>query len=187
MFNFLSPRKITDMNKTVYAFFKFYKNAEVSEVTNFCRVLATYRIFCFNSFPWIFLKLLDTKAHIALLAVESKDNGFNLITYMQEILCRTKVLAPRHFRNMDKSFYTWLNFNECAVVSDNDNLTVDMVTNLKICVKSIPWMWSKLFQAKSNTLFLIIKIKNNDIDLLIKFNHLMRITYTPQRKICNMN
>ena len=59
------------MNESVNAFLKFNEYTEVGEVANLSGVLASNRILHFDSLPWIFLKLLDTKAHLALLAVES--------------------------------------------------------------------------------------------------------------------
>ena len=45
---------------------------------------------------------------------------------------------------MDKTLYTWLDLYECAIVSDEDNLTLDLVTNLEVSVKSIPRVLSEL-------------------------------------------
>ena len=59
--NLLGPREVADVDKTVNTFFKFYKHTEVGEVANLSRVLAAHRILGFDSFPWIFLELLDTK------------------------------------------------------------------------------------------------------------------------------
>ena len=53
---------------------------------------------------------------------------------------------------MDKSLNTWLNLNECTVVSDENDFTFNLVTNLKVWIKSIPRMYGKLFQAKSDSL-----------------------------------
>ena len=78
---------------------------------------------------------------------------------------------------MDKTFYTWSNLDECTVVSHNDNLTLNLVTNLEVSVKSIPWMWGELLQAESNALLLLIEVEDNDVKLLIQLNNLLRIAY----------
>ena len=44
---------------------------EVSEVTNFCSVLAADRILLFDSFPRIRLQLFDTQRHLTLFTVQS--------------------------------------------------------------------------------------------------------------------
>ena len=74
------------MDKTVYAFFEFYEYAEVGEVTHFCSVFRTNRIFLFDVAPWVIFELLDAKRHLAFVAVESKDNSFNFVANFQEFL-----------------------------------------------------------------------------------------------------
>ena len=49
-------------------------------------MLAANGVFAFDGFPWIFLELLDSEAHLTLLAVECEDDGFNLIAYVHELL-----------------------------------------------------------------------------------------------------
>ena len=80
------------MDQTVYAFFDFNEYTEVSEVAYFSSVLRTYRIFFFDSFPWVSLQLFDTQRHLAFVAVQSQDNSFYFVTYFHEVLCRTQVL-----------------------------------------------------------------------------------------------
>ena len=88
---------------------------------------------------------------------------------------------------MYKTFYTWLNLNECAVVSDKDDLTLNLVTNLEIRVEVIPWMWGKLLETESDTLLLLIEVKNNDLDLLVKSDNLFRVIDTAPREIGDMD
>ena len=53
---------------------------------------------------------------------------------------------------MDKSLNTWLNLNECTVVSDENNFTLNLVANFEVWIESVPRMNSKLFQAESDSL-----------------------------------
>ena len=87
---------------------------------------------------------------------------------------------------MDKTFYARCYFYECTVVSDNDNLTLDAVTNLDVWIECIPWMWGELLETKSDTLLLVIEVENNDLDLLVKFYHLVWIAYAAPREVCDM-
>lgn len=82
---------------------------------------------------------------------------------------------------MDKSLYARSNLNECTVVSENDNLTLNVVTHLEVLVKSVPWMWSELLQAESDTLLLVVEVNDNDIDLLIELNNLVWVAYASTR------
>ena len=87
MFYLLRPREVANVDKSVNTFFEFNENTEVSEVANFSSVLRFNRLFHFDSLPWIFLELLDAKRHLTLVAVKCKDDSFNLVTNLQEVLC----------------------------------------------------------------------------------------------------
>ena len=88
---------------------------------------------------------------------------------------------------MDESLYTRLNLNECTVVSDNDYLTLHVVTNLELLIQSIPRMRSELLQTEGNALLLIVEVENNDINLLVELYYLMRIVYATPRKVCDVD
>ena len=92
MFDLLSPRQVRDVDQSVNTFFDFYEYTEVSEVANFSNVLRTYRIFFFDSFPWICFQLFDTQRHLAFFAVQSQDDSFYFVAHFHEVLSRTQVL-----------------------------------------------------------------------------------------------
>ena len=150
-------------------------------------MLATYRVLNLDGLPWVFLQLLDTKAHLTLSAVECQDNSLNLVTYLHEVLSRTQVLAPRHLRYVDKTLYTRSNLYECTVISHNDYLTLNVVTNLQVSIQSIPWVWSQLLQTKSDTLLLLIEVEDNNVDLLVECYNLVWIAYAAPREVCDVN
>ncbi len=85
------------MDEAVNAFLDFNKHAEVCEVANFCSVARADSILLFDVLPRVVLELLDAKAHLAVFAVESEDNCFNLVANLEEVLSAAEVLAPRHF------------------------------------------------------------------------------------------
>src|SRR5574344_518065 len=137
--------------------------------------------------PRVRCKLFESEGHLPVLPIKGKDLSLNFITNFKEFLCAVKPWRPRHFRNMDKTFNTWLNLNECTIIGDKDNFAFNFVTNLKIGIKAIPRMWSKLFKTKSNSLLLLVEIKYDDFDLLIECNDFFRIVDTTPRKIGNMD
>ena len=87
MLNLLCPREVRDVDQTINTFLELYEDTEVSEVANLSCVLAGNRLLSLDSLPWIFLELLDTKAHLALSAVESQDNCLYLVANVEEFLC----------------------------------------------------------------------------------------------------
>ena len=48
-------------------------------------------------------------------------------------------------------------------------------------------MRSQLLQAKSDTFLFVIEVKDNNVELLIQFNHFFRITNAAPRKVCDVD
>ena len=48
-------------------------------------------------------------------------------------------------------------------------------------------MRSELFQAESDTLLLIVEVKDNDVEFLVELNHFFRIADAAPRKVCDVN
>ena len=183
----LSPREVRDVDETVNAFLHLNEYAEVSEVAHLGSVLAANRILLIDLLPWIFSQLLHAERHLALVAVESEDHCLNLVTHLHELLCRVEVCAPRHFRYVDETFYTRCNLDECAVVSHHNHLTLHLVTNLEVRIKSIPWVWSQLLQAKGDALLLVVEVDDHHVELLVELNDFLRIAYAAPREVCDMD
>ena len=88
---------------------------------------------------------------------------------------------------MDQTLNTGLDLNECAVVGDDDNLTLHVVTHLEVRIERIPRMRSELLQAERNALLLLIEVEDNDIDLLVELYNLMRIADAAPREVGDMH
>ena len=168
MFNLLCPGEVRNVDKAVNTFLDFNEYAEVGEVAHFGSVLGVNGIFDFDIFPGIFLELLDTEAHLTLVAVEGEHNGFHFVAYLHEVLCAAQVLAPRHFAYVDQTLYAGSDFNECTVVGHNDNLAVNLVANLDGLGQCIPGMGHKLLQTEGDTLLLVVEVEDNHIELLVE-------------------
>ena len=175
------------MDQAINTLLQFYEDTEVGKVANLSCVLAAYRILHLDGLPWVFLELLDTERHLALGTVECQDDSLYLVAHLHEVLSRTQVLAPRHLRNVDKTLYTRSNLYECTVVGHNDNLTLHVVAHLQVSVESIPWVRSELLQTESDALLLLIEVEDNDIDLLVESNNLVRIAYAAPREVCDVD
>ena len=78
---------------------------------------------------------------------------------------------------MDQTFHTRSYFNECTVVGHYHYVAFNFVTNFEVGIKCIPRMRHELFEAKGDTLLLIVKVKDNDIELLIELYHFFGVAY----------
>ena len=79
---------------------------------------------------------------------------------------------------MDKTLNTWLNLYECAVISDENYLTLNLVTYLEVCIECIPRVLAKLLETKSDSLLRLIEVEDNDVDLLVESNNLLWVVDT---------
>ena len=140
----LVPRQIADVDETFYAVLRLRKHAEVRNVANDCLMNRADRIFLANVLPRVGSELLETERHLPVLAIDGKNLSLNLITYLNEFLCAVKPWRPAHLGNVDESFYAWLNLDECAVVLNEDDFTLNDVANLQVRIQAVPRMWSKL-------------------------------------------
>ena len=88
---------------------------------------------------------------------------------------------------MDKTLYTWLDLYESAIVSDKDNLTLDNIAFLDVGVEVVPRMRGKLLVTKGDSLLLRIELLDNDLDLLVEGNHLLRIVDSAPRQVSDVD
>ena len=84
---------------------------------------------------------------------------------------------------MDKSFYARCNFNECAVVSHNNNFTFNFVANFEVGVQSIPRMGKELLQAESDALLLVVEVEDNNVEFLVELNNFVRVVNSTPREV----
>ena len=76
---------------------------------------------------------------------------------------------------MDETLYAGHNLYECAVVCDENYLTLYLVTNLKVGVKGVPRMSGELLETEGDPLLLLVEVKYNDFDLFVEGNDLFRV------------
>ncbi len=187
VFDLLGPAQVADVDQTVNAFFDLYKDTEVGEVAYLSPVAGANSVLGLYVCPRIVFELLDTQTHLALCAVESKDNGIYLVAYFQEVVSGTEVLAPAHLAYVNETLYAFCDLNECTVVSHYDYLTVYFVAYFQVRIQCIPWMRSQLLQAQSDTFLLLVEVKNNNVDLLVELYELVRVVNATPAEVGDMD
>ncbi len=175
------------MDQTVNAFLDLNKDTEVGEVTNLSPVAGTHSVLGLYVSPRISLELLDTEAHLTLSAVESEDNSIYLVANLQEVVSGTEVLAPAHLRYVNKTLNAFCDLNECSVISHYDYLTVNLVAYFEVRIKRIPRVRSQLLETERDTFLLLIEVEDNDVDLLVELQQLVRVVYAAPAEVGNMN
>ncbi len=85
------------------------------------------------------------------------------------------MLAPAHLADVDKTLYAGLYLYECTVVGHYNHATLDVVANLEVGVEVIPGMRHELLDTEGDTLLLVVEVDDNDLDVLVEFDNLVRI------------
>ena len=174
------------MDEAVNAFFDFNEYTEVCEVAHFGGVFRADGVFLFDILPGILFELFDAEAHLALVAVESEHNGFHFVADFHEVLGAAEVLAPRHFAYVDETFYAGSDFNECTVVSHDDNAAIDFVAHFDVGSESIPGMGLELLETEGDTFLLVVEVEDNHIELLVEADNFFGVVYAAPRKVCDV-
>ena len=177
MFYFLGPGEVGNVDEAVYALFDFNEYSEVGKVAHFGGVLASDGIFDFDILPGILLELLEAEAHLALLAVEGKDDGFHFVADFEEVLSGTQVLRPAHFADVDQALDAGSNLHECAVIGHDDNFSLDLVADFEFGCQGIPGMGHELLETQGDALLLVVEVENNDVELLVKLHNFLGVVY----------
>src|SRR5690606_13401424 len=109
------------------------------------------------------------------------------IANFYEILCRTQVRRPRHFRNVDQSFNAFSHFDKRSVVCNDNHFAFHFVANGKVRIECIPRVSVKLLQTKLDTCFLVVEIEDYNIQFLVQFQNFARVIDARPGKICNVD
>ena len=80
------------MNQALNTLFHLNKDAEVGEVAHLGGVLAANGVLLLDGVPRIVGELLNAKRHLAIVAVQSQDNGLYLVAHLHEVLGGTQAL-----------------------------------------------------------------------------------------------
>ena len=78
---------------------------------------------------------------------------------------------------MDKTLDTRLDLYESTVIGDENDFTLNLVTDLEVRIESIPRMNRKLLETEGDSLLGLIEVEDNDIDLLVEVNNLFSQDY----------
>ncbi len=167
----LQPAKVTDMDHSTDTCSKFNKHTIRSNVLYNTVMTASFRELIFNSIPWIFCQLLDRKTHFPCVFIKRYHSCFVLFTKGKEFFSIDWCVSPSNFTYVNKTFYTRHNLKESTVIFNIYYFTFYRFTFFKCFTQGIPRMRSKLFQTKTDTFFIIIKVKYNYVQLLIKMKH----------------
>ena len=85
------------------------------------------------------------------------------------------MLSPGHFGNVDEAFNARIQFNECTVIGNGYDLTLDDSAFGITFGDILPRMGLKLLHAEGDTFLLVVEVENHDFDFLTKLEHFGRV------------
>ena len=131
----LVPAEVADVDETLNTVLRLGEHTEVGDIADNSLVGGTNGILVADALPRVGGELLQTEGHLPVLAVDGKDLGLDLVADLEELLSGVEPRRPAHLGHMDKTLDTGLDLNESTVVGDQDDLTLDSVTDLDILVE----------------------------------------------------
>ncbi len=171
----LVPAEVADVDETLNTVLRLGEHTEVGDIADNSLVDGTNGILVADALPRVGGELLQTEGHLPVLAVDGKDLGLDLVADLEELLSGVEPRRPAHLGHMDKTLDTGLDLNESTVVGDQDDLTLDSVTDLDILVEVVPRMRGKLLVTESDPLLAGIELLDDDLDLLVEGDDLLGI------------
>ena len=183
----LRPAQVRNVDQTVDALLDLDEHAEVREVAHLGIALRADGILNLDILPRIGRQLLDAQRHFALRTVERQDDGLDLVADLHELLSRTQVLAPRHFRNVNQTLHAGSDLHESTVVGHHDHAAANFVADLQIGIQSLPRMRGELLQTQRDALLLIVEVEDHDTDLLVELDDLLGMVHAAPREVRDVN
>src|SRR6266478_4454188 len=113
------------MHEAIDSVFNFNESPEVSQVphaaVNSCANLIAF----VKCLPGILLYLFHSQTDTTRFRIDTQNLHFNLVAGIDNLTGMLDTLGPAHFGNMDQAFYSILQFDEGAIISNACNTTVD--------------------------------------------------------------
>ena len=104
-----------------------------------------------------------------------ENNSFDFLTDGEDFGRVLDVLGPGHFRNVDETFNTAVEFDECTVISDGNNLTLNDSAFRITFGDILPRMRLKLLHAERDAFLLVVEVEDHDFDFLTELEHFGRV------------
>ena len=168
----LVPAEVADVNETLDTVLEFCEHTEVGDVADNGLMCASDRLLAADVLPGVGGELLDAERHLAGITVDGENLSLYLVADLEELLSIVETGAPGHLGHVYETLDTGLNRDECAVVGQENDLTLDRVTDLEVRIEVVPRMRSELLETESDSLLLLVEVENDNFDLLLDGHHI---------------
>src|SRR5208283_3051707 len=177
---------LADVNHAFNAFGELHEGAELCQVGYRSLDHSAWRKFLGRSCPGIAERLLQAKRDAAFWCVHSKNYCLHRLAGFHYVARSSHPLGPRHFRNVNQTFNTGLDFHERAKVHKPGNGAAHAFARLVFFGNRIPRMWLQLLRADRNTMFVGVDLDNHGVDLLADREHIRGLVNALPGNFANM-
>src|SRR6267378_7041872 len=123
MLHALGPRHVGDMDQSVDARLDLDESTKARKVPNFSVETRADRVLLRQHHPRILLCLLHAERDLLLVRIDLEHDRFDRLTDRHQLRRVTHVARPAHLADVNESFDTRLELDECAVVGDRNHLS----------------------------------------------------------------
>ena len=174
------------MHHSVNVIFKTDEQTKFGNVLNFAfNVRPNWMGFC-KHFPWVALCLFQTQRHATLAAVDFQNHNVNFLRGRHNFSWVYVLLGPRHFRNVNQTFNTSFQFDECAIIS-NVGHTAFMQRFQRISrFNSIPWIRLQLFHTQADAVGVFVDFDDLNLNGFTNRQNLGWMVDATPCHVCNV-
>src|SRR5688572_15839268 len=186
MLDALAPRHVGDVNQAIDVVLDLDERAELGEVSNLADDLRANRVLLGELVPRIRFDLLEAERNAASGRIDAEHHRVDAVADVQDLRRVLDALAPRHLGDVDEPFDARLELDERAIVGEADDLARHTRAD-RIAIGHVrPRIVDELLVAERDALGRGIVLEDDDVDLVVDFEELGRMTDAAPRHVGDM-
>src|SRR5215510_6370046 len=180
------PGNVRHVDQPVNSVFNLNKSTKGRKISDPAMYACADLITLVQRLPRVLLHLLHAETDPTRPWIDAQHFNLNQVTRINYLARMLDALGPAHLGDMDQSFNTALEFNECAVVSNTRDFSVYTRAHRKTLFDAGPRIGQQLLVTKRDSFTLAIKLQHLDLDRIAHVEQLVRILQTPPRHVSHM-
>ena len=162
------------MNHAFYALRHLHERAKLGEAHDRPLDRRPNRKLLRSINPRIAQRLLQPQRDPLFAGIDSEDHGLDCFAGLHQIARLAFFLDPRHLRNVNQSFDSWLQLHKCSEIGDASHCAAHAIADLVLAGYRFPRMRLELLHSDRNASLLGINFENPGLDLLADREHVRR-------------
>src|SRR5260370_21068935 len=166
MVDLARPGNVRDVDHAIQAFFQLDERAIAGEIANAAFDARPGRIFLEGLVPRVGLELADAEGNLLLFAVDTQDDGLDLLIRLEHVRGFGDALGPGKLGHVDQAFDARLQFHEGAVRDEVHDFALHPVADLKSGLDAFPRIGQLLLQSEAYALVFAVHVEHDHTEYL---------------------